>query len=39
MASINIKTATKVVPQCYAYTTPGIPSHEGGQRLALQKET
>lgn len=35
MASINIKTATKVVPQCYAYTTPGIPSHEGWTKIGF----
>ena len=28
MAAIKIQTATKVTPQCYAYTTPGVPAHD-----------
>lgn len=35
MAAINIKTATKVVPQCYAYTTPGVPSHNGWTKIGF----
>lgn len=29
MAGIKINTTTKVVPQCYAYTTPDVPKHDG----------
>lgn len=35
MAGIPIKTATKVTPQCYAYTTPGVPKHEGWTKLGF----
>lgn len=35
MAAINIKTAMKVVPQCYAYTTPGVPSHNGWTKIGF----
>jgi type II restriction enzyme len=35
MAAIHIDTATKVVPQCYAYTTPGIPSHDGWTKIGF----
>lgn len=35
MAAINIKTATKVTPQCYAYTTPGVPAHDGWTKLGF----
>lgn len=35
MAAINIKTATKVVPQCYAYTTPGVPAHDGWTKIGF----
>ena len=35
MAAINIKTATKVTPQCYAYTTPGVPAHDGWTKIGF----
>ena len=35
MAAINIKTATKVTPQCYAYTTPCVPAHDGWTKLGF----
>ncbi|MQN00596.1 MAG: restriction endonuclease [bacterium LCO1.1] len=35
MAKINIKTATKVIPQCYAYTTPGVPKHDGWTKIGF----
>lgn len=35
MASININTATKVVPQCYAYTTPEIAGHDGWTKIGF----
>lgn len=35
MAGIQIKTATKVTPQCYAYTTPGVPKHDGWTKLGF----
>lgn len=33
MAKININTAIQVTPQCYAYTTPGVPDHEGWTKI------
>lgn len=27
--SLNIKTSQKIVPMCYAYTTPQISDHDG----------
>ena len=30
-----IKTASKVVPQCYAYTTPGVPAHDGWTKIGF----
>ena len=35
MAAIQIKTASKVVPQCYAYTTPGVPAHDGWTKIGF----
>ena len=35
MAAIKIKTALKVVPQCYAYTTPGVPAHDGWTKIGF----
>ena len=35
MAGINIKTASKVVPQCYAYTTPGVPANYGWTKIGF----
>lgn len=35
MAGIKINTATKVVPQCYAYTTPGVPLHDGWTKIGF----
>ena len=35
MAAIKIKTAVKVIPQCYAYTTPGVPSHDGWTKIGV----
>ncbi len=35
MAAIQIQTATKVVPQCYAYTTPGVPAHDGWTKIGF----
>ncbi|MDI6618025.1 MAG: DEAD/DEAH box helicase family protein [Clostridiales bacterium] len=35
MAGIKIKTAYKVVPQCYAYTTPGVPVHDGWTKIGF----
>ena len=35
MAAISIQTSTKVVPQCYAYTTPGVPAHEGWTKIGF----
>lgn len=33
MHQIKIKTAEEVVPQCYAYTTPGVPKHDGWTKI------
>ena len=33
MAKIKIKTAEKVVPMIYAYTTPGVKYHEGWTKI------
>ena len=35
MAAISIKTTTKVTPQCYAYTTPGVPKHDGWTKIGF----
>lgn len=35
MAAIQIKTTSKVVPQCYAYTTPGVPAHDGWTKIGF----
>ncbi len=35
MAAIQIQTTTKVVPQCYAYTTPGVPAHDGWTKIGF----
>lgn len=35
MAGIRIQTTTKVTPQCYAYTTPGVPKHDGWTKLGF----
>ena len=35
MAAINIKTSSKVIPQCYAYTTPGVPAHSGWTKIGF----
>lgn len=35
MAGIKINTATKVTPQCYAYTTPGVPRHDGWTKIGF----
>lgn len=35
MQAINIKTTALVTPQCYAYTTPGVPSHDGWTKIGF----
>ena len=35
MAKLPIQTAAKVVPQCYAYTTPGVPDHDGWTKIGF----
>ena len=35
MAAVQIKTSTKVVAQCYAYTTPGVPAHDGWTKIGF----
>lgn len=35
MAALPIKTTTKVVPQCYAYITPGVPANDGWTKIGF----
>lgn len=35
MVAINIKKNSKVIPQCYAYTTPGVPAHDGWTKIGF----
>ena len=35
MAAINIKTSSLVIPKCYAYTTPGVPAHNGWTKIGF----
>lgn len=35
MAILSIQTTTQVVPQCYAYTTPGVPAHDGWTKIGF----
>lgn len=35
MAGIKINSTTKVVPQCYAYTTPDVPKHDGWTKIGF----
>ena len=35
MAEINIKTAIRVNPQCYAYTLPQVPSKNGWTKIGF----
>ncbi len=28
MPAIQVKTASKVIPQCYTFTTHGVPAHD-----------
>lgn len=35
MAGIKINSATKVTPQCYAYTTPDVPKHKGWTKIGF----
>ena len=35
MSAIKIKTTSKVTPQCYAYTTPGVPAHDGWTKIGF----
>lgn len=38
MAKINIKTSKKVMPMIYAYTTPGIPYHDGWTKIGYTEK-
>lgn len=38
MANIKIKTADRVVPMIYAYTTPGIPYHDGYIKIGYTEQ-
>lgn len=36
--SLNIKTAQKIVPMCYAYTTPQIREHDGWTKIGYTEQ-
>lgn len=36
--SLNIKTAQKIVPMCYAYTTPQISDHDGWTKIGYTEQ-
>ena len=38
MSEINIKTASKVIPMCYAYSTPEIAKHEGWVKVGYTEK-
>lgn len=38
MRKTNIKTIKKVIPMCYAYTTPGIIYHEGWTKIGYTEQ-
>lgn len=35
MTAIRIQTSKRVTPQCYAYTTPGVPAHDGWTKIGF----
>ena len=35
MTAVPIKTTVTVIPQCYAYTTPGVPAHNGWTKIGF----
>lgn len=35
MTAVPIKTTVPVIPQCYAYTTPGVPAHDGWTKIGF----
>ena len=38
MTKLNIKTSKKVVPMCYAYTTPQIKDHDGWTKIGFTEQ-
>ncbi len=38
MANINVKTASKVIPMCYAYSTPEIKRHDGWVKIGYTEK-
>lgn len=36
--SLNIKTTQKIVPMCYAYTTPQIRDHDGWTKIGYTEQ-
>lgn len=38
MAKINIQTAKKAIPRCYAYTTPTVPAHNGWTKIGYTEQ-
>ena len=33
MAAVQVKSYASVVPMIYAYTTPGVPAHDGWTKI------
>ena len=38
MSKLKIKTVKKVIPMCYAYTTPGVEYHEGWIKIGYTEQ-
>ena len=38
MKKLNINTSKKVVPMCYAYTTPEIARHHGWTKIGFTEQ-
>lgn len=38
MVKLNIKTSKKIVPMCYAYTTPEIKEHDGWTKIGFTEQ-
>ena len=38
MSEINLKSASKVIPMCYAYSTPEIAKHNGWVKVGYTEK-
>ena len=38
MSEINVKTSSKVIPMCYAYSTPEIAKHDGWVKVGYTEK-